>query len=93
MSVVIWIVLGAIVGLFATRLLGEQFPLRTVGAMVTGALGGFLGGGMVAAIASRSMSGFDLLTAATALVGAALLVAVLRQFGHPEPRAPSAGAQ
>ena len=93
MSVVIWIILGAIVGLFATRMLGEQFPLRTAGAIVTGALGGFLGGGIVAAIGSRTVSGFDLLSAVTALVGAALLIAVLRQFGHAEPRAPSAGAQ
>ena len=86
MSIASWIVLGALVGLGARRLRPGRFPGGSPGAAVTGAVGGFVGGGVFAALDDRTVSGFDLVTAATALVGAALMLTAMQKADYAEPR-------
>jgi uncharacterized membrane protein YeaQ/YmgE (transglycosylase-associated protein family) len=81
MSIVGWMILGTIVGLLARWLLPGRFPGDIAGTVLVGMLGAFLGGGLFSLIADRSVGGFDLLSLVTALIGAALLLSVIRRIG------------
>ena len=54
--------------------------------MLTGVVGGFVGGGVFAALDDRGVNGFDPTTAVSALVGAALMLAAMKTADHAEPR-------
>jgi uncharacterized membrane protein YeaQ/YmgE (transglycosylase-associated protein family) len=87
MSIATWILVGALVGLLAARVRRGRFPGGTLGAVVTGAVGGFVGGGVFAALDDRPVEEFDLVTAVSALVGAALMLGAMNKADSPEPRA------
>lgn len=86
MSIVSWIVLGAVVGLSGARLRPGHFPGRALGAAVTGAVGGFVGGGLFAALDDRSVNSLDATTAVSAVVGAALMLSAMHKADYAEPR-------
>jgi uncharacterized membrane protein YeaQ/YmgE (transglycosylase-associated protein family) len=86
MSIASWILIGALVGLGAARLRPRRFPGGALGAAVTGAVGGFVGGGVFAALDDRSVDALDLVTAVSALVGAALMLTAMNKADYAEPR-------
>lgn len=86
MSIVGWILLGAVVGLIATRLRPGRLPGGALGAAITGAVGGFVGGGVFAALDDRSVTGFDLVSAVTAIVGAVLMLTAMNKADYAESR-------
>jgi uncharacterized membrane protein YeaQ/YmgE (transglycosylase-associated protein family) len=86
MSIASWILLGALIGAGAARLRPGRFPGGTLGAAVTGAVGGFVGGGVFAALDDRSITGLDLVTAVSAVVGAALMLTAMNKADYAEPR-------
>lgn len=86
MSIASWILLGAVVGLVAARLRPGRFPGRALGAAAAGAVGGFVGGGVFAALDDRAVSRLDVVTAASALIGAALMLAAMNKADYAEPR-------
>jgi uncharacterized membrane protein YeaQ/YmgE (transglycosylase-associated protein family) len=86
MSIVSWILLGAVVGLMGARLRPGRLPGGALGAAITGAAGGFVGGGVFAALDDRSVSGLDLVTAVTAIVGAVLMLTAIHKADYAEPR-------
>lgn len=79
MSILGWIVLGAIVGILANWLRPGRFPGGFPGTVLGGTVGAFIGGGMFAVIADRGVSGLDLVSLTTALIGAALLLTLIRK--------------
>jgi uncharacterized membrane protein YeaQ/YmgE (transglycosylase-associated protein family) len=85
MSIASWILLGALVGVAAARLRPGRFPGGTPGAALTGAVGGFVGGGVFAALDDRSVTGFDVVTAVSAVVGAALMLTAMNKADQAEP--------
>ena len=86
MSIVSWIVLGTIIGFLANWLVPGRFPGGILGTVAGGMAGAFLGGAIFSLVASRGVSGFDIVSLLLALVGAALLLAVVRKAGQAEPR-------
>jgi uncharacterized membrane protein YeaQ/YmgE (transglycosylase-associated protein family) len=86
MSIITWIVLGAIVGLLAHWLTPGRFPGGVPGTVIGGIAGAFLGGATFSLIANRGVSGFDGLSLLIAFAGAAVLLAILRKAGWTEPR-------
>lgn len=85
MSIVSWIVLGSVLGLVVARLRPGRFPGGAPGAAVTGGVGGFVGGGVFAALDGRAVDGFDLVTAVSALIGAALMITAINKADYAEP--------
>lgn len=85
MSIVSWILLGAVVGLVAARLGPGRFPGGAVGAAATAAVGGFVGGGVFAALDDRAVDRLDIVTAGSALVGAALMLTAINKADYAEP--------
>jgi uncharacterized membrane protein YeaQ/YmgE (transglycosylase-associated protein family) len=86
MGIISWIVLGAIIGFLANRLVPGEFPGGVLGTIAGGAAGAFLGGAVFALIASRGVAGFDVVSLLIAFIGAALLLTIVRKAGYAEPR-------
>jgi uncharacterized membrane protein YeaQ/YmgE (transglycosylase-associated protein family) len=87
MIVLSWIVLGALIGLVADRLMRVSFPGGTVGTIAGGATGAFLGGGLARLLADRGAAGFDGTSLLIAAIGAIVLLSAVRTADHTEPRA------
>lgn len=85
MGILSWILMGALVGLLANWLVPGRFPGGVLGTIVGGVLGAVLGGFIVAAVAGRGVTGFDLVSFLIALGGAALLLVILRAAGAGQP--------
>lgn len=88
MGIVSWIVLGAVVGLLVNRGGPGQFPGGLAGTVVGGAAGAFLGGATFTLVASRAATGLDPISFPVALLGAALLLTLVRRAAYAEPHAP-----
>ena len=88
MGVLAWIVLGAIAGVVAERLMGSRTGL--VVATVVGIVGALLGGFLAQAVfhVDSLDSFFDLSTWLTAIVGAVVLLAVLHAVTGSRGRTP-----
>jgi uncharacterized membrane protein YeaQ/YmgE (transglycosylase-associated protein family) len=85
MSIIGWIVLGTLAGFVANRVLPGRFPGGALGTLVGGMAGAVLGGGLFSLIADRGVAGLDVVSIAIALVGAGILLTLVRWAGHAEP--------
>jgi uncharacterized membrane protein YeaQ/YmgE (transglycosylase-associated protein family) len=81
MAIVSWLVLGAVVGLLASRV--QPFPGGVAGGVAGGVVGAFIGGAIFTLIAGRGAATVDVLGLAVALVGAALLLVLARKAAYP----------
>lgn len=86
MIVLGWLVLGGIIGLFASRVLRVRFPGGTLGTIAAGATGGFLGGALARVLADRGIAGFDATSLLIAAIGAVVFVSAVRSADSSEPR-------
>jgi uncharacterized membrane protein YeaQ/YmgE (transglycosylase-associated protein family) len=86
MGILSWIVLGTIMGFLVNWLVPGNFPGAVLGTVAGGVAGAFLGGAVFSLIASRSVSGFDVVSLLIAFIGAALLLTVVRKAGYAQPR-------
>ena len=80
MSILAWIILGLIVGLVAKFLVPGEGPGGIIGDIVVGILGAMLGGWLFNQFGHTGIVGFDLYSMLVALVGAVVLLSVLRLF-------------
>jgi uncharacterized membrane protein YeaQ/YmgE (transglycosylase-associated protein family) len=87
MGIVSWIVLGMIVGILADRLMPGRFPGGLLGTIAGGMAGAFLGGAIFSLVADRGVAGLDTVSLPVAVVGAAVLLMVVRKADHAQPRA------
>jgi uncharacterized membrane protein YeaQ/YmgE (transglycosylase-associated protein family) len=86
MGIVSWVVLGTIVGIVVNWLLPGKFPGGVLGTIVGGMVGAFLGGAIFSLAADRGVSGVDPTSLLIAVVGAALLLMIVRKAGDAQPR-------
>jgi uncharacterized membrane protein YeaQ/YmgE (transglycosylase-associated protein family) len=80
MSILAWIVLGLIVGLIAKSVVPGEGPGGIIGDIVVGIVGAMLGGWLFNQFGHTGVVGFDLYSMLVALVGAVVLLSVLRLF-------------
>jgi len=78
MSIIAWIILGSIAGWVASLIMHtEEGPLANI---IIGIIGAFIGGFVVQALTGNSVGGFNLTSLLTAILGAVILLVVLRIF-------------
>jgi uncharacterized membrane protein YeaQ/YmgE (transglycosylase-associated protein family) len=82
MSILAWIVLGLIVGVLAKAIVPGEGPGGIVGDIVVGIVGALLGGWLFNSFGHTGIVGFDLYSMLVALVGAVVLLIVLRLFSR-----------
>lgn len=76
MGILIYIIFGAIVGWVASLIMGDDKSL--LGDIVVGIIGAFLGGVIMNTFGESGVSGFNFYSFLVALLGACLLIYILR---------------
>jgi uncharacterized membrane protein YeaQ/YmgE (transglycosylase-associated protein family) len=80
MDIILWIVLGALAGWIASIITGTDAEQGWLGNMVTGIIGAFIGGLVLKLFGAEGVSGFNLPSLLTAILGAVILLSLLRGF-------------
>lgn len=76
MSLLVWIVVGAVAGWLANYVMKAGFDL--IICVVVGIIGGLLGGWLSSQLGGPSVSGINLISLVVAFVGACILIFLLR---------------
>ncbi|MBP7741110.1 MAG: GlsB/YeaQ/YmgE family stress response membrane protein [Candidatus Pacebacteria bacterium] len=76
MSIILWIVFGAIAGWIASLLMGSGGGL--VWDIVVGIIGAILGGTIMTMLGQGGVGGFNLYSMVVAVLGACILIALMR---------------
>lgn len=78
MSILLWIVFGALVGWIASLIMGTDAEQGAVMNIIVGIIGAVLGGWLMSAFGQQGVSGFNLYSFAVALIGSVVLIALVR---------------
>lgn len=83
MSIIAWIVFGALAGWLASIIMKTNAEQGALGNIIVGILGAFIGGFVVSLFGGSGVSGFNLPSLLTAILGAVILLAIVRSVrGH-----------
>ena len=77
MSIIGWIVLGAIAGWLASIVTGRNAQMGCIANIVAGVVGALIGGFIFSAFGGDPITGFNLYSLIVAFVGAVVVLAVL----------------
>ena len=80
MSLLLWIIFGAVAGWIASMLTGEDARMGGLANIVVGILGAILGGWIVSLVAGYSVTGFNIGSLLVAIGGAVILILIARSF-------------
>lgn len=81
MSIILWIVFGGLVGWVASLIMKSSPQQGIVMDVVVGVIGAFLGGWIMRTINGQGLTGqFDLYSFLVALLGAVVLLAIVKAF-------------
>lgn len=88
MSILTWIILGGLAGWIASMITGDNPRQGILGNILVGILGAVIGGWLAGAIlGEEGVTGFNLGSLITAIIGATILLFIARAFrGHPSDR-------
>jgi uncharacterized membrane protein YeaQ/YmgE (transglycosylase-associated protein family) len=78
MGILLWIVFGALVGWIASKIMGTDESQGGLANIVVGIIGAVIGGFIAELIGLEGVTGFNLGSFAIALVGAMLLIGLLK---------------
>ena len=86
MGIILWLVFGAIVGWIASAIMGSREGLLMD--IVVGIVGAALGGWLMSMLGGAPATGFDLYSFIVAIVGAVVLIGIVRairgaSYGSP----------
>ena len=82
MSLIAWLVLGALAGWIASIIAGTNEQQGAIGNIVVGILGAFVGGFIMSLIGEAGITGFDLYSALVAILGAFVLLTIYKMFSR-----------
>lgn len=82
MSILIWIIMGGIAGWLASIIMGKDDRMGIWSNIIVGIIGAFIGGWALGLFGGDAdvMTGFNLGSLLTALVGSIILLGILRLF-------------
>lgn len=82
MSILIWIIMGGIAGWLASIIMGKDDRMGIWSNIIVGIIGAFIGGWAISLFGGDAdvMTGFNLGSLLTALVGSIILLGILRLF-------------
>jgi uncharacterized membrane protein YeaQ/YmgE (transglycosylase-associated protein family) len=76
MGILLWILFGALVGWIASAIMGTGFGV--IIDIVIGVIGAVIGGWIMSLFGSGGVSGFNLYSFVVAIIGAVVLIAVVK---------------
>ncbi len=80
MSIILWIIFGALVGWIASLIMKTDEEQGMIGNIVVGIVGAFLGGFISGLFGGPSVTGFNLVSILVAIVGAVVLLFIVKLF-------------
>lgn len=80
MSIIVWIIFGAIVGWIASMIAGTDARQGAVGNVIVGIIGAFLGGWLMSLFGKSGVSGFNLYSMLVAILGAVILLFIYKKL-------------
>jgi len=78
MGILLWIIFGALVGWIASLIMNTDGQQGTILNIIVGIVGAVVGGWVMSTMGESGVSGFNLYSFLVALVGAVLLIAVVK---------------
>ncbi len=78
MSLIMWIIFGAIVGWLASVIMNRNSQQGLLGDIILGIIGALVGGFLASLFGAEGIQGFNLYSMVVALIGAAVVVWVGR---------------
>jgi uncharacterized membrane protein YeaQ/YmgE (transglycosylase-associated protein family) len=82
MSILAWIILGAIAGWIASIVMKTNAQMGAFANIIVGVLGALLGGFLVQLLGGEGLSGFSFYSLIVAIFGAVVLLAIVRSFNR-----------
>jgi uncharacterized membrane protein YeaQ/YmgE (transglycosylase-associated protein family) len=80
MSLIGWIILGALAGWIASIIMGRNDRMGCITNIIVGVVGAFLGGWIFSWFGGSGVTGFNLWSILVAVVGAVVLLAIVGLF-------------
>ncbi|OPZ86265.1 MAG: hypothetical protein BWY76_01032 [bacterium ADurb.Bin429] len=80
MNILLWIILGGIAGWLASILMGTNARQGCLADVLIGIVGALLGGFLFNLLGGAGITGFNLWSLFVAVLGAVILIALLRAF-------------
>jgi uncharacterized membrane protein YeaQ/YmgE (transglycosylase-associated protein family) len=81
MGIILWIVFGALVGWVASLVMGSGGGL--IWDIIVGIVGAVIGGFVMSLLGQGTVNGFNLYSFVVALIGAIILIAIVRAVRRP----------
>ncbi len=79
-TIITWIILGALAGWIASMITGQNARVNGFMNVIVGIIGAFIGGLVLQLLGAQQPTGFDLPSLLTAILGAVILLALVRAF-------------
>lgn len=73
-TLIVWLVVGAIAGFVARKVMGGTSPFGLIGDVILGLAGGVVGGYLMALVGLGNTTGGLIATVVTAIIGASVLI-------------------
>lgn len=84
MSIIIWIIVGALAGWIASMIMKTDAQMGALANIVVGIIGAFIGGWVVGLFGVNVAEGeLNIPSILTAILGAVILLAILKMFRRP----------
>jgi len=78
MSIIAWIVLGALAGWIASMIMGTNSQQGCLMDIVVGIVGAFIGGFVMSLFGGPGVSGFNIPSIIVSIIGAVILLAIVK---------------
>lgn len=80
MEIVLWLVLGGLAGWIASMIMGADAHMGIFANIIVGIIGAALGGFLASLLGIGGVSGFNVMSFVTAVVGAVILLWIIQKF-------------
>jgi uncharacterized membrane protein YeaQ/YmgE (transglycosylase-associated protein family) len=77
LSIVLWIVLGALAGWIASMIMGRNASMGAIANIIVGIIGAFIGGFLMNLFGTAGVTGFNLWSLLVAILGAVVLLFIV----------------
>ncbi|MDL2219164.1 GlsB/YeaQ/YmgE family stress response membrane protein [Ruminococcaceae bacterium OttesenSCG-928-O06] len=80
MGLLSWIIVGALAGWLASKIMGTDAHMGAIANIVVGIIGAFIGGFIVGLLGGTGVTGFNLWSILVALLGSVVFIWVVRKI-------------
>lgn len=78
MGIILWLIFGALAGWIASKIMNTDEQQGAVANIVVGIVGAMIGGFVFSTLGGQSVTGFNIYSLVVAVVGAVILLAILK---------------